>query len=92
MLTLKKALDVDTVIPKIKLNENLTAPIAVGTKIGTIKYKVDDIEYSAKLLAKTNVEEVDYSIYIVISGLLLLMFALSMLKDSKKKKKRKKRR
>ena len=87
-----KNIDMNSVIPEINLNEIIEAPISAGETIGTIKYKVDDIEYSAKLLAKTNVEEVDYSIYIVISGLLLLMFALSMLKTSRKKKKRKKRR
>lgn len=86
-----KALDVDTVIPEIKLNENLTAPIAVGTKIGTIKYKVDDIEYSANLLAKNEVIEVDYSFYFILAGIILFAIAFSMMKSRKKSKRRKRK-
>ena len=82
----------NSVIPEINLRETLEAPISAGETIGTIKYKVDDIEYSAKLLAKTSVEKVDYSIYFIISGVLLLLVALSMMKSSKKKNKRKKKR
>ena len=87
-----KSIDMNSVIPEINLRETLEAPISAGETIGTIKYKVDDIEYSAKLLAKTSVEKVDYSIYFIISGVLLLLVALSMMKSSKKKNKRKKKR
>lgn len=87
-----KNIDMNEVIPDITLKEIIEAPILAGDTIGTIKYKVDDIEYSAKLLAKTSVEKVDYSIYFVIAGLLLLLFALSILKSSRKKRKKKVRR
>lgn len=87
-----KNIDMNSVIPEINLREILEAPISAGETIGTIKYKVDDIEYSAKLLAKTSVEKVDYSIYFIISGVLLLIIAFSMMKSSRKKHKRKKRR
>ena len=50
-----KKIDMNKVIPEINLREVIEAPIAAGETIGTIKYKVDDIEYSAKLLAKTTV-------------------------------------
>ena len=86
-----KSNDMNSVIPEITLKEIIEAPISAGDTIGTIKYKVDDIEYSAKLLAKTNVERVDYSMYFIIAGLLLLMFALSVMKSSRKKSKRRKR-
>ncbi len=86
-----KSIDMNSVIPEITLKEIIEAPISAGDTIGTIKYKVDDIEYSAKLLAKTNVERVDYSMYFIIAGLLLLMFALSVMKSSRKKSKRRKR-
>lgn len=85
-----KSIDMNSVIPEITLKEIIEAPISAGDTIGTIKYKVDDIEYSAKLLAKTNVERVDYSMYFIIAGLLLLMFALSVMKSSRKKSKRRK--
>lgn len=87
-----KSIDMNSVIPEITLREIVEAPISAGETIGTIKYKVDDIEYSAKLLAKTSVEEVDYSIYFIIAGVLLLLVACSMMKSTRKKTKRKKRR
>lgn len=87
-----KSIDMNSVIPEISLKEVIEAPIAAGETIGTIKYKVDDIEYSAKLLAKTSVEKVDYSIYLIIAAVLLLLIAFTMLKSSKKKNKKRKRR
>ena len=86
-----KSIDMNSVIPEIKLREIIEAPISAGETIGTIKYKVDDIEYSAKLLAKTSVERVDYSMYLIIGGLLLLMFSLSLVKSSRKKSKRRRK-
>ncbi len=85
-----KSIDMNDVIPEIKLIENIEAPIAARQKLGTIKYKVDDIEYSANLLAKTDVIRVNYSIYFIIAGIILLFISLRMLK-SKKRKKYKKR-
>ena len=64
-----KNIDMNNVIPEIKLNEIIEAPIDAGSILGTIKYKVDDIEYSANLLAKTQVEEIDYSIYLITFGI-----------------------
>ncbi len=80
-----KSIDMNSVIPEINLKETLEAPIAAGETIGTIKYKVDDIEYSAKLLAKTSVEKIDYSIYLIIAAVILLFISSAMLKSSKKK-------
>ena len=86
-----KSIDMNSVIPEITLREVLEAPIAAGETIGTIKYKVDDIEYSAKLLAKTSVEKVDYSIYLIIAAVFLLFIASTMLKSSKKKKRKRRK-
>lgn len=85
-----KSIDMNDVIPEIKINENIEAPIAKGQKVGTIKYKVDDIEYSANLLAKTEVVRINYSIYFIIIGIILLLISFKML-NSKSKKKSKKR-
>lgn len=84
-----KEIDMNDVIPEIKLNENIEAPIAAGQKLGTIKYKVDDIEYSANLLAKNEVIRVNYSIYFIIAGVILLFISLSILKSKHKRRKRK---
>lgn len=86
-----KSIDMNSVIPEIALRETLEAPIAAGETIGSIKYKVDDIEYSAKLLAKTSVEKVDYSIYLIIAAVILLFIASTMLKSSKKKTRKKRK-
>lgn len=86
-----KSIDMNSVIPEITLREVLEAPIAAGETIGTIKYKVDDIEYSAKLLAKTSVEKVDYSIYLIIAAVILLFIASTMLKSSKKKSRKRRK-
>ncbi len=86
-----KSINMNDVIPEIKLIENIEAPIAAGQKLGTIKYKVDDIEYSANLLAKTEVIRVNYSMYFIIAGFVLLLasFRISNLKSRKKRRKRK---
>ena len=86
-----KSINMNDVIPEIKLIENIEAPITAGQKIGTIKYKVDDIEYSANLLAKTDVVRVNYSIYFVIAGLILLLLSLKVLNTKSKKKRRRRK-
>ena len=86
-----KSIDMNSVIPEITLREVLEAPIAAGETIGNIKYKVDDIEYSAKLLAKTSVEKVDYSIYLILAAVILLLIASTMLKSSKRKTKKRRK-
>ena len=87
-----KSLDVNGLIPEIKYNENLLAPINKGDKIGTIKYKVDDIEYSAGLIAETDViPKPDYGIFIVIAGIVLLLVGITGIHRTRKKRVRKRR-
>lgn len=88
-----KSISMDKIIPEITLNENIVAPITAGTTLGTIKYKVDDIEYSANLIAKNDVlEKPNYSIVLVIVGILLLLMGTSMLSRKKQNSKKKRRR
>lgn len=86
-----KSIDVNQIIPEIKLKEELIAPIKAGEEIGTIKYKVDDIEYSSKLLAKTDVEEQTYYSVIIFIGIVLLLIAFLLLSTRRKNKKKKRR-
>ena len=82
------------IIPEIKLNENLLAPITKGDVVGTIKYTVDSVEYTSKLLANSDVvEKQDMSIYVLIGGIIILFIAISIMpkKKSKKKKMRKRK-
>lgn len=87
-----KSLDVDQIIPEIVLREEILAPIKKGEEIGTIKYKVDDIEYSAKLLAANDVEEQTYYGVIIGVGGALLVIAFLMLTSRPKNRRKKKRR
>ncbi len=86
-----KSIDVNQIIPEIKLKEGLIAPIKRGEEIGTIKYKVDDIEYSAKLLAATDVEEQTYYGVIIFVGVVLLLIAFLLLSTRRKNKKKKRK-
>lgn len=88
-----KSISMDKIIPEITLNENIIAPITTGTTLGTIKYKIDDIEYSANLIAKNDVlEKPNYSIILVIVGILLLLMGFSILNRKKQTAKKKRRR
>lgn len=87
-----KETDTEGILPEIKLNENLLAPIQAGDTIGTIKYTVDDVEYSSVLLASTDViEKPNYSILILICGIVLLIFGIVILPKKKNKKRKSKR-
>lgn len=86
-----KSIDVNQIIPEIKLRDEILAPIKSGEEIGTIKYKVDDIEYSAKLLAATDVEEQTYYGVVIFIGVVLLLIAFLILFTRRKNKKKKKR-
>lgn len=88
-----KNLDFDEIIPEITLNPGLLAPIEKGEEVGVIKYKVDDIEYSAKLLAATDVKEQKYYEMIFLLGIVLLIGAFVLINRKKriKRKRRKKK-
>lgn len=88
----QKDLDVNQIIPEIKLKDELLAPINIGDVVGTIKYKVDNIEYSANLLAGNTVEEkADFTILIIVIGILLLLVGITILQRRKRISKRKRR-
>jgi len=81
-----KNLDMNSVIPEINYKEDLKAPIKANTIVGTIKYKVDDIEYSANLLAKTDVEKQTYTIYLIGGGVALLLASLIIMPKKKRRR------
>lgn len=87
-----KNININDVIPEIKLKENLVAPISAGEVVGTIKYKVDDIEYSANLLSKNEVIKQNYLyIYLILVGIALLLISSIIMKKNKRKVKRKRK-
>lgn len=80
-----KELDLNTITPEISLNEDISAPITAGEKIGTATYTIEDEQYTVNLLANSNVER-DISIYIaiLIIGILLLIVAITIMKKSRR--------
>lgn len=88
-----KSINMNDIIPEIKIEENLLAPIEKGQVIGSIKYKVDDIEYSSELIADHAVEEKpDYTILIlIIAGLLLVVIGGRLYRKTTKKSKKRRR-
>ena len=88
-----KSINMNDIIPEIKIDENILAPIEKGQVIGSIKYKVDDIEYSSELIADHAVEEKpDYTILIlIIAGLLLVVIGGRLYRKTTKKSKKRRR-
>ncbi len=74
---------VNEIEPEILLNEKIVAPIEKGQELGTIKYSVDGLEYSAKLLAENDVELKTYYIEISI-GLAIIAIIVIIWKKVKK--------
>ena len=72
--------------PEILLSENIIAPISAGQEIGTIKYNVDGLEYSAKLLAADNIERKVYYKEIMIVGGIIILFVIIKRKSKKHKR------
>ena len=67
----------DEIKPNIELNENIVAPIKEGDELGTIKYNVDGLEYTAKLLAQKDVELKTYYVEIAIGvGIFFIIFII----------------
>lgn len=74
---------------EVTLNEDIKAPIAQGTVLGSIKYTIDGIEYSTDLVAANDVKA-SYTVQIMI-GIVILLIVLYIIKRIAKPKKRKKR-
>ena len=87
-----KETDTNNILPEINLNSELKAPISKGDTVGTIKYIVDDIEYTSDLLAGSDCEEKpDYSSLFLILGISLLVFSILILPKKHRRKKSRKR-
>ncbi|MBR2786150.1 MAG: D-alanyl-D-alanine carboxypeptidase [Clostridia bacterium] len=80
-----KGIDVDDIKPEIIISENVVAPISEGQELGTVRYSVDGLEYSAKLLAANSVERKIYNKEIMIAvGCFLVIIILVRVVGRKK--------
>lgn len=72
---LMKQADKDsTVLPEIKLNDNLKAPIKKGEIIGSVTYTVEGIEYTENLLANSDVKKSRFLLKLAIFIIIILLF------------------
>ena len=79
--------------PTILLKENLSAPIAKNSIVGTVTYQIDDVSYTENLLASHDVVEDHFLILIfkVILGIVLFLLLMLFLSSRIKKKMKRKR-
>ena len=75
----------DNIEPKIKLNDNLKAPISKGDIVGTVTYELDGLSYTANLVASHDVEEKnDDLIYLILKilaiGIVILIITGLLIK------------
>lgn len=93
VFVLVKQSDKDSpVIPEVKLNEGLKAPIKKGDIIGTVKYTVEGIDYEENLIAKNDVKSSKVFInfiFIVIIIIFVFLYFRSNKKFNKKVKNKK---
>lgn len=72
----------------IKLNSDISAPIAKGQKLGTITYTIDGEDYISDLIADNNVEKnTTFISYTLTAGVILLIVAIIFIFINNKKKK-----
>ena len=95
-LTLKDSIsgltknDENIVNPTISLNDNISAPIAKGTVLGTVTYNVLGNTYSSDLVAANDVAQNDSLLLILIISLGIVFLIMSLILFSNRRKKIKK--
>ena len=78
----------DEILPEIKLNDTLSAPISENDFIGTITYSIDGLDYVSNLRASHSVEKFN-PIYIIIQIMLLIIVLFILIKIFKTRKNKK---
>lgn len=86
----KNSENYDNLIPKINLNNNIQAPIEEGSVLGSAVYTIDNIEYTANIIASHYVEESHLLKIVLEVGLLIIILLLIFEIFNTKKKKYKK--
>ena len=78
----------ETLKPTITLQENIKAPVKANDVLGTIKYRIDGIDYTTNLLAKNDVEVSTFfqNILKIAFAIVILIFVYELMYLKKKKK------
>ena len=75
-ILLRNNIDINGLVPEIKINENLIAPISSGDVVGTVTYTIGDVQYSSDLIAEKNVEASNLEVFIFRALLIFLILYL----------------
>lgn len=89
---IKQSENENDILPTININDNLSAPIAKGTVVGNLKYVIDDVEYTADLIAANDVQKSSFIIKLIQIVLLVVVIYLIyklVVSNNKKKRRRK---
>ncbi len=88
LITVNNNLDVSTIKSEIKINDNLKAPIAKDTVMGSVTYTLNGIKYSANLIAENDVKSsylfLKFILFFIVMFILLVV--LKIRKSNLKKK------
>lgn len=87
--TVSNSLDHLSIKSKTQIHENIKAPIAKGTILGSVSYTLNGIEYSANLIAENDVKS-SYTIlkFLILFVIVFILLIVLKLRTSKLKKKR----
>lgn len=62
--------------PIIDLNDNISAPISKGDILGKVTYQINGVNYTTKLIASHDVEELNIVIYLSIGLLFIILISI----------------
>lgn len=86
------SLDVKSLNPEIKINDDIHAPISANDVLGTVTYNIDGTTYTSNLIAKNDVTTSMYfETFIKLIFAIVILIIIFELMYSRKKKKRKKK-
>lgn len=87
------SIDINTIQPEIKLNDNITAPISANSILGTVTFNIDGLTYSSNLLAKNDVKVTTYlkNLLKIIFAFVILIIVFELMYSKKKKKNNKRK-
>lgn len=79
--------------PSIVLKDNISAPIASGTVLGTMTYTINNIQYTKNLIASHDVEQDSFLLLIFkfTLGILIILIIITLIFSKSKKKRKKKK-
>ena len=63
----------NTLNPEINIDSSINAPVYKGQEVGSITYNIDGLEYTAKLIADSNVIKKTYYFEMLIGGGIILV-------------------